>query len=172
MEPLDYFERESGRTFASLTATYAASNEHIHRAVTLLTGGGGAASAYVLSKLGVTEALAIWQWLPIAALAAWWFVLAALLMIFGIGSTELSSGPMPRDLGKLYLVKGGTEDASQKDVNAAALHALRWAELRGLEEAMSAYHSAISRRSRWLDGVYRATALSAVPAAVAYWLAR
>lgn len=170
MEPLDYFERESGRTFASLTATYAASNERIYRAVTLLTGGGGAASAYVLSKLSGTEALALWHWIPIAALAAWWFALAVLLMLFGMRSTQLSSGPMPKDLGTIYVSKGGTEDSSRAGTNAAAMHALRWAELRGLQKAMEAYHAAIGRRSRWLDGVYRATALSPLPAGLAYWL--
>lgn len=172
MDPLDYFERESGRTFAALTATYAASNERIYRAVTLLTGGGGAASAYVLSKLGGTEALAMWHWLPIAVLAAWWFLLAILLMVFGMRPSKLSSGPMPHALGTTYISKGGTEDASKTDVNAAALHALRWAELRGLEKAMDAYHKAIDRRARWLRGAYRATALSPGPAALAYWLAR
>jgi hypothetical protein len=171
MDPLDYFERESARTFADLTATYAASGDRIYRAVTLLTGGGGAATAYVLSKFGATSMPAMWHWLPIAVLAVWWFVLAALLMVFGMRPNNLSSGPSPHVLGTMYVSKGGAEDGSKKFANAVALQAVRWAALRGLDAAMIPYHNAISWRALWLKGVYRAAALSFIPAGLAAWLA-
>lgn len=172
MEPLDYMEREATRTLGLLMAEYAASHERVYRLLTLLVGGAGALGSYTLSRLTARASLV--EWLPLAALALWWFGSAAWLMWRGVQSHRLGVGATPNVLGASYAAKGGDFGVERADENKLALVKTRLAELATQQDRIQDYLKACAARAVAMDKAYWAAAASPVPPllalTVAWWV--
>lgn len=172
MDDLDYFERESGRTFAALQGDYSAAFEKLFKLVSALVVGGGATASIALTRLADKDAALI-QWLPLAVLSACWFATVGLLLV-GMRSRELSSGPSPGSIAINYKAAGGIEQRDAEDLaaDAKALRALRWSQLYRLDAAIDKQVTATNARAWWLSMGLVGVALSvAISAVVAYWCA-
>lgn len=167
MDALDYMEAETERTFDSLTAEYAASHERLFKVATALVAAGGAVGSYVLAQIADGADAAAWA--PLGASAIWWFVVAAGLLLFGLRSNNLSSGPWPSALGTKYEEKGGDFGHSQDRHNVSALTALRMAELKARGVRISEYERVNGRRAAALNWAYRAAAATPLIALAAFW---
>ncbi|MGC3984802.1 MAG: hypothetical protein QM777_08790 [Pseudorhodoferax sp.] len=167
MDALDYMESETERTFASLTAEYAASHERLYKAATALVAAGGAVGSYVLAQ--IAERADVAAWAPLGASAVWWFLIAAGLLLFGLRSNNLSSGPWPSALATVYEAKGGDFGDGSAPQNVAALTELRMAELKTRGIRIGEYEDANGRRAIALNWAYRAAAASPLIALAAFW---
>lgn len=173
MDPLDYIERESARTLSLLMAEYAASHERVYKLLTLLVGGAGALGSYTLAKVSVLAPPA--EWVPLAALALWWFAIAAWLMGRGVQSRRLGVGATPNVLGESYTAKGGDFGVDRAQENQLALANTRLAELATQQVRIQGYGDACAARAKAMDAAYWAVAASPVPPLLAVavgWLSR
>lgn len=160
MEPIDYIERETTRTLGLLMAEYAASHERVYKLLTLLIGGAGALGSYALTRLSAPPL----QWAPLLALTAWWFGVAAYLMVRGVQSHWLGWGGTPNVLCGSFVQKGGDFGADRLQENQLALTNTRLEELAAHQERIVAYGKACSARARAMDAAYWAAAASPLPA--------
>ncbi|WP_394792228.1 hypothetical protein [Rhodoferax sp.] len=164
MDMLEYMERETAVTLKVVMDDYAASHARAYNFVTLLVGGGGALGAYVLAKLAAPPVAAL-SWVPLTFLAVWWFAIAVYILLAGLQSNYLSSGPRPDDLGLYFTKKGGNFGDVTAVKNVDALTKTRIAELATRGQRINDHMAAVGSRAQVLNAAYVAAAFSPVVAA-------
>src|SRR6218665_2934753 len=90
METIDFAEKAVEDSLKEARASYDAMHERAYKFATLTMGASGAVSIYALGKIGSPDYL--WQAIPMAFLAAWWFAVASVLLLKGAATKEMSSG--------------------------------------------------------------------------------
>ncbi len=153
MNELDYVEQRSSKTLEVARQTYDDLHERAYKLATVLVAGGGAVTAYVLSKVGVVASSI--SWAPLAALALSWFGIAALLIWQGLTSREVSPGNAARNL--LGYFDARVVEGYEKD---AALQVTRKAELDAEQKRLDAYKQGCIQRAEAIDVAYKSIAIA------------
>lgn len=165
MNELDYVEQRSSKTLEVARQAYDDLHERAYKLTTVLVAGGGAVTAYVLSKVGTTTDSIVWA--PLAALALSWFGIAAQLIWHSLTSQIVSPGNSARNL-------LGYFDARLQEGHAqeSALRVTRRAELEAEQLRLDAYKSGCIQRAEAIDRAYKAISIASplVPAVVAAWI--
>lgn len=168
MNELDYVEQRSSKTLEVTRQTYDDLHERAYKLATVLVAGGGAVTAYVLSKVGVaTDSMG---WAPLAALALSWFGVAAQLIWHSLTSQEVSPGNAVRNLLGYYDAR--LAEGHEKE---GALRVTRKAELEAEQLRLDAYKRGCVLRAEAIDRAYKAIAIASplvpmVVAALIKWL--
>lgn len=90
MDALEYAEKTVNAALSDARSTYDQLHERAYKFVTLAMGAAGAVCIYALGKLGTNGYLL--QVLPLGSLAAWWFCVAAVLLLKGASTNEMTVG--------------------------------------------------------------------------------
>lgn len=162
MNELDYVEQRSSKTLEITRQTYDDLHERAYKLATVLVAGGGAVTAYVLSRAG--GAAGHMGWAPLAALALSWFGIAAQLIWHSLTSQELSPGNAARNLLGYY----DARVAEGREIEDA-LRVTRRAELEAEQLRLDAYKRGCVQRAETIDRAYKAIAIASplVPLVVA-----
>lgn len=163
MDILDFMEREVAETWKTVNGDFMGWQERMYKAVTALTGAGGAVAAYALGKAtDRTEALV---WAPIGTLGVCWMVIAGYILVKGMRSVNLPDGATADSLGTYYHRQGGNFAIEPNEVNALALVEARMQELRDKDAGLAEIRTACNQRALVLNRAYRAIAATPVLAA-------
>lgn len=164
MDMLDYMEREARLLQDHVMEQYARSHERIYKLLGLFVAGAGALGVYVLDLLGkATPAI---TWAPLAAVSAWWFLIAVGLLLQGLQSNLLGVGAVPTVLWQAYTSKGGHFSPTPSATDEIAAIETRLSELMTQNKRIDGYNKAIDRRSRVTNWAYRAAAATPAPPAL------
>jgi len=162
MNELDYVEQRSTKTLEVARQAYDDLHERAYKLATVLVTGGGAVTAYVLSKAGAATSSI--GWAPLAGLALSWFVIAAYLIWCSLTSNELSPGNSARNLLGYYDARLGEGHSK-----VSALDVTRRAELDAEQKRLDEYKCGCIQRAKAIDRAYKAIAIASplVPISVA-----
>lgn len=148
MDILEYTEAVAAKSLDVARAAYDDLHERAYKLATVLVAGGGAVGAYALGKVGTDASLLTWA--PLAALSLSWFGSAAVLVVGGATSRELSPGNGPNNLRDYFAARiaevGGDADA--------ALIITRNAELDRVQVRLKAYTAGCIARATAIDRAY------------------
>jgi hypothetical protein len=158
---LQFAEKVSSQTLADARGSYDALYDRVQKLVALVAGASGGAGVFVLGKptpKGVPTEL----W-PLAALAIWWFVIAAAVLHCGGRSRHLKVGTTGLSVGERFRT-------FQQSDGPHALWLTRWDHLAAEKVQIEHYAQGTSDRAKVLDKAYYCLVLSPLPALLAFVL--
>lgn len=161
MNELQFAEKVSSKALADARGSYDALYDRVQKLVALVAGASGGAGIFVLGKLtpkGVPTEL----W-PLAALAIWWFVIAAAVLHRGGRSRPLKVGTTGLSVGERFRTL-------QQTNGPHALWLTRWDHLAAEKVQIEEYARGTSERAKILDKAYDCLVLSPIPALLGFVL--
>lgn len=151
MEPIEYTEKIVEAALKEVRASYDALHERSYKFATLSLGAAGAVSIYALGKIGTPDSL--WQVLPMAFLAVWWFGVASILLLKGAATNEMSAGTTSKSI-RERIEKHAKVSTGESDL-AHGLHLTRWDQAAGIDAQIKAFSDANIVRAEALDDAYK-----------------
>lgn len=151
METIDFAEKAVEDSLKEARASYDAMHERAYKFATLTMGAAGAVSIYALGKIGSPGYL--WQVIPMAFLAAWWFVAASVLLLKGAATKEMSAGTTSAKIRERVAKHSKTADG-EPDLEQG-LNLTRWDQVTAADNQIKAFSEANIERAKALDAAYR-----------------
>lgn len=151
METIDFAEKAVDNSLKEARASYDAMHERAYKFATLTMGASGAVSIYALGKIGAAGYL--WQVIPMALLAAWWFVAASALLLKGAATKEMSAGTTSARI-RERVAKHSKKEDGEPDLKQG-LNFTRWDQLAAADIQIQAFSDANIERAKALDAAYR-----------------
>lgn len=151
METIDFAETAVDASLKEARASYDAMHERAYKFATLTMGASGAVSIYALGKIGADGYL--WHVIPMALLAAWWFVAASALLLKGAATKEMSAGTTSGKI-RERVTKHSRKEHGDPDLEQG-LNLTRWDQLAAADIQIQAFSDANIERAKALDAAYR-----------------
>ncbi len=152
METIDFAEKAVEDSLKEARASYDAMHERAYKFATLTMGAAGAVSIYALGKIGSPDYL--WQVVPMAFLAAWWFAVASVLLLKGAATNEMSAGTTSAKIRERAAKHAERPDGEEPDLEAG-LNMTRWDQVTAADKQIKAFSDANIARAKALDGAYK-----------------
>lgn len=151
METIDFAEKTVDASLKEARASYDAMHERAYKFATLTMGASGAVSIYALGKIGADGYL--WQIIPMALMAAWWFVAASVLLLKGAATNEMSAGTTSAKI-RERVTKHSEKEVGEADLEQG-LNLTRWDQLAAADIQIQVFSNANIVRAKALDAAYR-----------------
>lgn len=151
METIDFAEKIVDASLKEARASYDAMHERAYKFATLTMSASGAVSIYALGKIGADGYL--WQTIPMALMAFWWFVAASVLLLKGATTNEMSAGTTSAKI-RERVMKHSEKVGGEVDLEQG-LNLTRWDQLAAADIQIQAFSNANIERAKALDAAYR-----------------
>lgn len=151
MESIDFVEKTVDASLKEARASYDAMHERAYKFATLTMGASGAVSIYALGKIGAEGYL--WQVIPMALLAAWWFAAASVLLLKGAATKEMWAGTTSAKI-RERVEKHSKKEGGEIDL-VHGLNFTRWDQVATADIQIQAFSVANIKRAKALDAAYR-----------------
>ena len=151
METIDFAEKTVEASLNEARASYDAMYERAYKFATLTMGASGAVSVYALGKIGADGYL--WQTIPMALMAAWWFLAASVLLLKGAATNEMLAGTTSAKI-RERVTKHSNKEGGEADLGQG-LSLTRWDQLAAVDIKIQAFSNANIERAKALDAAYR-----------------